>query len=483
MARKLGDRRGFLQAILNSAVVARARPRVLSGFGQVGLLLCKERLLPLIGLDSPRLSSVKMLPVTVGTTLPPLPPLPPDSLRLRRLLLLQGGAFALVLLAAFAGSIYLAILLLRQEDQRTELRQLAASAALQLPLIEHGRREADGVVAAPAAAPAPGTVAALPGTEHQRLQWFDRMGVLLLEQGGLALPVAVGRAGPLQSLPLWEHWADGLGLWQPVFSRRSADGRNVEVMGYVRVALSNHHARQDLARLRQALLLGATLTLLLAMAVSGWLVQRVVQPLQGRVEILERCTLEAAHALHQPLLAMRAELAAMPTAARAGGSWQELERLRRGMVELLEDLATLVRLEAGAPEQVLERECIPLADLLRHSLAALGPKAAARRIDLKQSPPTGLDGLAVVGDTQELQRLFSHLLGQAIQRSSGGAVVVEVRAVAGRVRVAVADGSASPAAGEIGLAIAQGLARRHGGELRQDLGADGQRLLVLELPC
>jgi hypothetical protein len=44
-------------------------------------------------------------------------PLPPDPLQLRRRLVLQGGGFALLLLAAFTGSLYWGIASQRQEDQ------------------------------------------------------------------------------------------------------------------------------------------------------------------------------------------------------------------------------------------------------------------------------------------------------------------------------------------------------------------------------
>ena len=63
-------------------------------------------------------------------------------MRLKRRLVRQGGGFALLLLCAFAGSLYWKVAQQRQVDQRTELRQLMAAAASQLPLIAHETSEA-----------------------------------------------------------------------------------------------------------------------------------------------------------------------------------------------------------------------------------------------------------------------------------------------------------------------------------------------------
>ena len=135
------------------------------------------------------------------------PPLPPDPLRLRRRLSLQGGGFALLLLAAFSGSLYWGIALQRLEDQHKELRRIAASAAPQHPLILHEAREAAG---ARKFRGEPRLVE-LPGFEQLRVQWFDAQGGLLSQQGTLAIPsVTRQAAAPAPAL------APALGSNQPL---------------------------------------------------------------------------------------------------------------------------------------------------------------------------------------------------------------------------------------------------------------------------
>ena len=168
-------------------------------------------------------------------------PLPPDPLQLRRRLALQGGGFALLLLAAFSGSLYWGIASQRQEDQRTELRQLAGSASAQLPLIAHETREPNSHAKFHAG---PHRVAA-PALEQQRLQWFDANGALLSEQGSLPVPPLTGlsRGGVPASAggiriprrPLWQRWPGGMSLWQPVDSQIPGR-RQQQRLGYVGLA-------------------------------------------------------------------------------------------------------------------------------------------------------------------------------------------------------------------------------------------------------
>ena len=107
-----------------------------------------------------------------------IPPLPPDPPWLRRRLALQGGGFALLLLAAFSGSLYWGISVQRAADLRAELEQLAATAAAQLPLIAHETREAPGRAKF---RPGEGQLA-IAGLERQRVQWFDAEAVDLLDR-------------------------------------------------------------------------------------------------------------------------------------------------------------------------------------------------------------------------------------------------------------------------------------------------------------
>jgi signal transduction histidine kinase len=437
----------------------------------------------------------------MGSATASTPALPPDPLRLRRRLLLQGGGFALVLLLAFTASLYGGIVRQREEDQRLELRQLAAGAASQLPLILHEARESEGPLKFRGQ---PGEVR-MPGLEQQRLQWFDAAGALLRQQGALAVPAPM-----LQRSMRWQRWDGGLSLAMPVHrstATRELSGMDGPLLGFVRVSLSDLRARQDLERLQRGLLLGAVVATLAALLVGRRMLAAAFAPLQRQVEALQRFTADASHELRHPLAAMRVVLAGMPQDLRNHPdlAWRELDALTRRQSELLDDLLLLARLEQGGDKSLatsLRPQHFDLVELLEDLIARTAPLAAERGVRLRLSPSAQSTCLPVRGQAEQLQRLFTNLLLNAVRHSpEHGEVAVEVSAGAQRLRVAVVDAGRgiAPEARErvferfwrggdqggqsgLGLAIARSIARRHGGDLSVGESRPGHCVLVAELP-
>ena len=429
------------------------------------------------------------------------PPLPPDPLQLKRRLTLQGGGFALLLLVAFSGSLYWGIALQRAEDQRSELRQLAASAASQLPLIAHEAKEAAG---ARKFRPERHVVGAL-GLEEQRVQWFDAHGKLLSQQGSLRLPPALQPSPAGTAIPRWWRWAGGLVLQQPVFTEGTAGGRESkpELTGFVRVARSDAAVRRDLHRLQRGLLLGGLVAVLAALMVSRRMLRSAFAPLQQQVEALQRFTADASHELRHPLTAMRTLVAAMPQDSFR----QDLDVLAARMAQLLDDLLFLARQEQGGSrgQPASSYQHFDLLELLEDLLRLYDARARERSISLELAAPAGMASVMVSGHPEQLLRLFTNLLLNAIRHSPlGGTVTLQLTALPQMVRVEVVDGGPGIQADQreqvferfwrgadqadagghsgLGLAIARSIARRHGGDLRVGESRPGLCVLVVELP-
>jgi len=419
---------------------------------------------------------------------------------------LQGGGFALLLLAAFSGSLYWGIASQRQEDQRTELRQLAGSAAAQLPLIAHETREAESSAKFRGG---PRLIAA-PALQQQRLQWLDAKGALLSEQGSLPVPplprqpsgAAAGTRGiSVPDRPLWQRWPGGMSLWQPVDSQ-------AERLGYVRVALSDQAARADLMRLQRGLLLGGVVTVLAALLVARRMLREAFAPLQRQVSALQRFTADASHELRHPLTALRTQLAAVPPELRRQPelAWGELDGLSRRMGELLDDLLLLARQEQAGLEGPLdpsELQEFDLLELLEDLLRCFAPQASARSIRLQLRPDPATHQVLFRAQSEPLLRLFTNLLVNAIRHSpEGGTVSLGVSSAGRLIRVTVADqgpgiplqdrervferfwsGADRGGHSGLGLAIGRAIARRHGGDLRLGESRAGRCELVVELPA
>ncbi|MEN9387203.1 MAG: hypothetical protein RLZZ255_179 [Cyanobacteriota bacterium] len=424
----------------------------------------------------------------------------PDPLRLKRRLVRQGGGFALLLLCAFAGSLYWKVAQQRQEDQRTELRQLMAAAASQLPLIAHETSEAAGARKFQPKA----ELIAVPALLEQRIQWFGLGGELLLEQGKLQLPA--GAPAVRRSEPQWQQWPGGISLWQPVLVRTSPRA-TPQVLGSVRVALSDRATQADLRRLRSGLLLGGIVTMVSALLVGRRMLNAAFWPLQQQVRALERFTADASHELRHPLSALRALLAAIPEELRQQPqlAWRELNQLTAQLGELVDDLLLLARqrqeIHSSTPSaRSLER--FDLMELLEDLIRCYSAQASERNIRLSLSPdPTGFCA-PIEARSDQILRLFTNLLLNALRHSpAGGHVALEVHSGARQLTVQVIDAGpgipshaheqvferfwrSSDQGGHsgLGLAIARSIARSHGGDLRVLTAEPGRCVMQVLLP-
>lgn len=450
-------------------------------------------------------------------------------MQLRRRLALQGAGFALVLLSAFSGSLYWGIAGQRQEDLRAEARQLASSAAAQLPLILHEAREVhntrkfrdDRRVLAP------------PDRLDQRLQWFDTDRRLVSEQGSLALPTGPPTALDAQALKgaatlrdglspgHWRRWPGGLSLWQPVYTEpRQGGPEGPRLAGYVRVALSDRIAVADLERLRRGLMLGAIVSTLAALLVGRRMLAVAFAPLQRQVQALERFTADASHELRHPLTALRTLVATAGPAPADPQLLVQIDGQVARLAMLLDDLLFLARQEQGVSEG---RSLQPgwrrfdVLELLEDLIGQYGPQAAERNLHLDLQAPAGLNECLVVAQPEQLLRLFTNLLLNALRYSPpGGTVQIRLQPGPTRLRIEVIDSgpgipgadrervferfwrgnqpdpaSGSPPLGGkgpwgsstgLGLALARAIARSHGGDIQVAAGEPGHCVLAVELP-
>jgi PAS domain S-box-containing protein len=162
----------------------------------------------------------------------------------------------------------------------------------------------------------------------------------------------------------------------------------------------------------------------------------------------------------------------------------------RRVSAMVEQLRTHVRLSAGDVQ--LEPEVLPLADVLDHVVADLGPVIAGHRIDVD------CGDLAVMADRGAVERIVGNLLGNAARHTPRGAAI-RVRATSvgpALVALEVADegegipGSLLPHVFErftkgprggtgLGLSIVRELTEMHGGtvEVASPVG-EGARFRV-----
>ena len=429
----------------------------------------------------------------------------PDLARTRLALTRRYGVFVAVLLSVFALAVYIEVRRSQQALLQAQVREFAAAAATQLPLLHH---EVDELAEAdqPRRLLEQGHAATVafeaPGAPYQRIRWFDDQLHELRSSGGFrpdgpTQPPA-GRQGRSQWLPL----ANGLAYWRPVWGAPS------QLHGYVSVAVASAASEAELARLRQGLLLGIVVAALVAVAGSRWMVAASLEPIRRQIERLIRFSADASHELRHPLTAVRALIGSLRHGALLQSASPELARklaqidqtsVRMG--RLLDDLLLLSRTDRAIDDRD-DLMVLPLEELLEDLADLHQSEAAAAGVQLR----TCIEAPAqVLGHPERLRQLLENVLSNALRFSpAGGCVTLGMAVQRQQVQLWVddegpgirpdqrplvferfwqADASRSqPDHHGLGLSIAQAIALAHGGRLQALQAPGGGCRMLLELP-
>jgi two-component system OmpR family sensor kinase len=289
---------------------------------------------------------------------------------------------------------------------------------------------------------------------------------------------------------LWQTLQDSQGnLYHQIsLSLHTQDNRD---WGYFQVGRSLKDFNDYLDNVKWILKLGLPTTMILVGAASWWLAGLAMQPIYRSYRQIEQFTADAAHELRTPLAATQATVEstlAMPhlDEKEARDILKTIERQNRRLIQLVADLLFLARLDRQ-PVPV-RRQCC-LNDVVSDLVEEFEELAFAAAVTLTCSVP-GHQPLLVVGDEEQLYRLVSNLIVNAIQYTpSGGAVTVvlnrsdqqalvhiqdtgigiaqeEQSRIFDRFYRVNSDRSRSTGGSGLGLAIAQAIVQAHHGSLQ-----------------
>lgn len=228
-------------------------------------------------------------------------------------------------------------------------------------------------------------------------------------------------------------------------------------------------------------------------------INNLLRQLQERAEGNERFAADIAHEIKNQLAAVRAVGEVLASGAPDAPRSQRLGRVladsSRRLDALTSELLDLARIEAGLAGE--HRERFDLAVLTQALVEAI---AQDERWAGKLEVRCDAESAEVLGVSQRIEAALRNLLVNACSFAAGR-VDVEVRCVAGRVRVRVQDDGAGvpsadrpkvfqrffttrPGAGTgLGLALVRAVAEAHGGRAWIDEGPSTGAMFCLDLPC
>ncbi len=317
--------------------------------------------------------------------------------------------------------------------------------------------------------------------QDQGLEWFDRQGKFVGKQGRykLGLPFAGQEAVQTQAGSPRIR-----GVTLPVMG--SDSGR---LVGYVRVSQSLEEFDENLKKLDWGLGGGIVAAMLLSSVGGAILSRQAMQPIEQSFERLKQFTADASHEFRSPLMAIETNVEVAltyPEITRSKGDTEKFEAIASAtsqMTRLTEDLLFLARTD-NLPKR--PREAANLKDLLDELGLLYQPQAAKKSIEIDMN---GSGPLYLFGDTDQLKRLFTNLIVNALHYTpEGGRVDIERHLVGNRIIVSVKDTgigmtleqmnrvfdrfwraeqarSYESGGSGLGLAIAQAIAQAHGGSI------------------
>ena len=322
---------------------------------------------------------------------------------------------------------------------------------------------------------------------HQGLQWFNREGNFLQQQGE-----------NLPNLPLHPHVKKQIqsgknpiiAITLPIMGSEDS-----KLIGYVRASESLENLNKTLNKLDWGLGGGICFALLISGIGGIWLTRQSMQPIEESLQKLQQFTADASHELRGPLMAIKSNAAVAikyPEAIRETDleKFQAILSATTQMSSLTEDLLLLARTDI-IPNQ--DPSCVNLREILDNLYTLYKPQSEAKQIQIKLQ----LDqDLYVLGDCEQLKRLFTNLLENAINYTSvQGKIEVTNRSIGYHIYVNVKDTGVGIAPDNLdkvfdrfwradesrtyncggsglGLAIAQAIAKKHGGliTVKSELG-------------
>lgn len=285
--------------------------------------------------------------------------------------------------------------------------------------------------------------------DHIDLEWFSPGGTLLWStlSDTRPLPLHVNPAGETVRV-------SPESVLRQITEQVAVEG---QVLGYLRVSHPWFEVTKPSRRLILDLALGTSL-MVGAVAAIGWLLSGIaIAPVRDSYQQLKQFTADASHELRNPIAVIQtnAQVALFdpdPDVDTQQKQFQVIERLTRRLGRLVDDLLFLARQESGLI--AFTPSSIGLEGLLEDVLEEQQVMASEKHIDLVYKPalielgnrssqdpalsnppvqPAPLDqknALIVGGDTSQLTRLFTNLIGNAVQYTpANGRVTVHTKPI------------------------------------------------------
>ncbi|MEM6451092.1 MAG: HAMP domain-containing sensor histidine kinase [Cyanobacteria bacterium P01_D01_bin.105] len=266
--------------------------------------------------------------------------------------------------------------------------------------------------------------------DHIDLEWFSPTGELAWStfRRPPEISLHVNPDGETVTPP------DGVVLRQ--ITRRVKSG--AQLLGYIRVSHPWFEVSKPSRQLIIDLALWST-AMLSVVSFVGWLLSGLaMNPVRNSYQQLKQFTADASHELRNPIAVIQTNVQvalADPDEQFQRSQLEVVERLTRRLGRLVDDLLFLARQESGLVPMQPDQTNLSL--LLAEVIEEQQAPAQEKSLDLISHVPD--QALTLQGDPNQLTRLFTNLIANAIRYTQAGSVTVTAQSNSNQITVTIQD--------------------------------------------
>jgi signal transduction histidine kinase len=284
--------------------------------------------------------------------------------------------------------------------------------------------------------------------------------------------------------------------------------QNNQDWGYIQVGRSLKELDNRIFSFKIFFAIALPIGVILVGGSSWWLAGLAMQPIDKSYKQMQQFTSDASHELRTPLAAINATVETILdleylSEQEARETLKSIKRQNNRLAELVQDLLLLSRFDQKT--QVVQKESCCLNDLINDLLEEFSDLASSADLQLTSSLEYS-QPLCVLGDEDQILRLFSNLIANAIQYTPAGGyvnvtlkrnnddAVVEVRdtgigipseefpRIFDRFYRVDSNRSRSTGGSGLGLAIAKAIAQANAGSIEVQSQLSKGSTFIVRLP-
>ena len=215
-----------------------------------------------------------------------------------------------------------------------------------------------------------------------------------------------------------------------------------QLLGYLRVSHPWFEVSKPSRQLIVDLGLGITVMIATVAGIGWFLSGLAMAPVRDSYQQLKQFTADASHELRNPIAVIQTNVQvalADPDEQFQRSQLEVIERLTRRLGRLVDDLLFLARQESGLIP--IQKEEIALSTLLKNVFEEQQAIAQKKHLTFSyhENRPANSPTYLLKGDPDQLTRLFTNLVANAIQYTPSGSITVSLNTTAHSNSVAVTD--------------------------------------------